>query len=85
MLRVLMAVAALGVGFLFFGSFVTSESGFAIYLKKQPNLDYIVSEIGTVTNVERLILTFNQRYSLLLVGYNERHGVRFFETMPALP
>lgn len=83
--RLLTTVVALGVGFIFFGSFVTSKSGVAIYLKKEASLNYIVTEIGTVTNVERLILTFNNRYSLLVVGYNERDGVRFFETMPALP
>ena len=83
--RFLITMVALGVGFVFFCGIVTSEAGVAIYIKKEASLDYIFSEIGTVTNVERLILTFNHRYSLMLVGYNERNGVRFFETMPALP
>jgi hypothetical protein len=85
MQRFWIAVAALGVGFLFFGGIVTSEIGFAVYLKKQASLNYIVTEIGTVTNIERLLLTFNQRYSLMLVGYSETRGLRFFETMPELP
>ena len=78
-------VVALGVGFLFFCSFVMSEHGFAIYIKKQPSLDHTVVKIGTVTNVERLILTFNRTFSLMLVGYSETQGLRFFKTMPALP
>ncbi len=85
MQRFWIAVVALVVAFLFFCGIVTSEAGFAIYIKKQANLNYIVSEIGTVTNVGRLILAFNQRHSLMLVGYSERQGLRFFETMPALP
>ncbi len=85
MRRLWWSLVLLGIGFLFFGSIVTSQAGFALYIKKEPSLDYIVSEIGTVRNIERLILTFNQRYALMLIGYNERQGLRIFKTMPALP
>ena len=73
------------VGFLFFGSVVVGPGGFAVYIKRQPSLDYIVSEVRGPLDLERLILTFNRRYWLMLVGYNERLGLRFFKTMPALP
>lgn len=78
-------IVVLVLGFVFFGSLVIGPSGFAIYIKREPGLSHIVTKVGGVTNIERLILAFNQRYTLLLVGYNKRQGVRFFEDMPALP
>ncbi len=78
-------IVILVLGFVFFGSLVIGPSGFAIYIKRDPGLSHIVTEVGGVTNIERLILAFNQRYTLLLVGYNKRQGLRLFEDMPALP
>ena len=85
MRRLIWCLVLLGIGFLFFGSVVTHRGDFAIYIKKKPSLNYIVTEIGKVGNIERLILTLNHRYSFLLFGYNKRRGLRFFESMPALP
>lgn len=83
-MRMFGVLVALVVGYLLFGSVVLGSSGFGIYLKRSPMVCPVACKLRPTEHVERLILDFNDKFVLLVVGYNH-NGIRGFERMPALP
>ena len=85
-MKALLVLVFLVAGFVFFGSIVVVEPGLGIYIKRSPSLDYAYVDAGKPPyNLERLLLMLNRRYSLMLIGYSEKNGLRMLESLPALP